>query len=140
MFYSNKGDVVLPITVEPQISPIAITNLPHGGRGGGFGGRGPGTPPMTLFASSSRDKKTGDVILKVVNAVDMPQQMEIKLEGAAKVGKKAKMEVLTGELTAVNSIAEPMKVAPKSSTITASAKFVYEFPGDTVSVIRFSTK
>jgi hypothetical protein len=48
--------------------------------------------------------------------------------------------MLTGELTAVNSIAGPMKVVPKSSTIAASAKFVYEFPGDTVSVIRFSTK
>jgi alpha-L-arabinofuranosidase len=66
--------------------------------------------------------------------------MEISLECAGKVGKKAKMEMLTGELTAVNSIAGPMKVVPKSSTIAASAKFVYEFPGDTVSVIRFSTK
>jgi alpha-N-arabinofuranosidase len=140
MYYNNKGDVVLPITVTPQIAPIAITNLPPGGRGGGFGGRGPSTPPLTLFASSSRDKKTGDVILKVVNAVDIPQQMEISLECAGKVGKKAKMEMLTGELTAVNSIAGPMKVVPKSSTIAASAKFVYEFPGDTVSVIRFSTK
>jgi hypothetical protein len=56
------------------------------------------------------------------------------------IGKTAKMEVLTGGLTDVNSIAEPMKVAPKSSMIDASTKFVREFPGNTVTVIRFSTK
>ena len=50
------------------------------------------------------------------------------------------MELLTGGLTDANSLAEPMKVAPKSSTTHASAKFGHEFPGHTVSVIRFSTK
>jgi hypothetical protein len=39
----------------------------------------------------------------------------------------------------VNTIAEPMKVTPKSSTIDASAKFVREIPGHTA-IIRFSTK
>ncbi len=141
MFYNNKGDTVLPITLIPQIAPIAPppldpNNVPLGpGRR-----RGPGAPPQTIFASSSRDDATGDVILKVVNAIDQPQQMEISLEGTLVVGKTAKMEVLTGGLTDVNSFAEPTKVAPKSSTIDVSPKFVQEFPGHTVSVIRFSTK
>lgn len=110
-------------------------NVPRGGRG-----RGPATPPQTLFASSSLDEATGDIILKVVNAVETQQQMEINVEGVPMIGKTAKMEVLTGGLTDVNSIAEPMKVAPKSSMIDASTKFVREFPGNTVTVIRFSTK
>ena len=100
MFYNNKGDVVLPISVTPQIAPAApppppapSTNDVAGGarRGRGRGQTGP--PPLTLYASSSRDEKTGDVILKVVNAVETPQQMEISLQGAAKVGKKAWLEV-----------------------------------------------
>jgi hypothetical protein len=46
---------------------------------------------------------------------------------------------LDGGLTLVNTIAEPMKATPKSSTIGASAKFVREIPGHAV-IIRFSTK
>lgn len=148
MFYNNKGDVVLPISVTPQIAPAvpspipAPTNATAAGGPGGFGGRGrgPAIPPQTLFASSSLDEATGDVILKVINAVETPQQVEISLAGVSKVGKKATLEMLTGELTAVNSLAEPTKVAPKTSTIDASANFVREFPGNTVSIIRFSTK
>jgi hypothetical protein len=148
MFYNNKGDVVLPMSLTPQIAPAApapATNAPPAGAGGGPGGfggrgRGPTTPPLTLFASSSRDEATGDIILKVVNAVETPQQMEISLDGASKIGSTAKMEVLAGDLTDANSVTEPTKVAPKSSTIDASAKFVREFPGHTVTVIRFSTK
>ncbi len=143
MFYNNKGDVVLPISLTPQIEPAPVaTNAEAAGGPGGFGGRGrgPTTPPQTLFASSSLDEATGDVILKVINAVETPQQMEISLEGAPVIGKTARMEVLTGGLTEVNSIAEPVKVAPKSSTIAASAKFVCEFSEHSVTVIRFSTK
>ncbi len=143
MFYNNKGDVVLPISLTPQIAPAAPpppTAATNNAAGRGGRGRGPGAPPQTLFASSSLDEATGDVILKVINAVETPQQVEISLEGAPKIGSTARMEVLAGGLTDVNSIAEPMKVAPKSSTIDASAKFVREFPGNTVTVIRFSTK
>jgi alpha-N-arabinofuranosidase len=146
MFYNNKGDVVLPITVTPQIEPAAPPPAPvpsaddaaAGARRGR--GRGPQTPPLTLYASSSRDQATGDVILKVVNSAEVPQQIEISLEGASKIGKKAKIETLTGGLTDVNSLAEPMKVAPTSATIASGPKFVREFPGNSVSVIRFSTK
>jgi hypothetical protein len=45
-----------------------------------------------------------------------------------------------GGPTEVNTITEPMKVTPKSSTIDASAKFVREIPGHTLTIIRFSTK
>jgi alpha-N-arabinofuranosidase len=144
MFYNNNGGVVLPISLTPQIAPIAPPPAPAATNeeaGPGRRGRGPsGPPPLTMFASSSLDEATGDVILKVVNAVETPQQVEISLEGAPTLGKTARMEVLTGGLTDANSITEPMKVVPKSSTIDANAKFVREFPGNSVSVIRFSTR
>jgi alpha-L-arabinofuranosidase len=145
MFYNSRGDVILPIALTPQLAPPAPTPAPATtnaaagpGRGRGRGQGGP--PPYTMFASSSREEATGDIILKVVNVLESPQSMEISLEGAPTIGKTAKLEVLTGALTDINSPAEPMKVAPKSSTIDASAKFVREFPGYTVNVIRFSTK
>jgi alpha-N-arabinofuranosidase len=138
MFYNNKGDVVLPIAVTPQIPPLAPatapTESPRGGR------RGAATPPQTLFASSSRDDATGDIILKVVNAVETTQQMQITLVGIPSVGKTARMEVLTGDLADVNTIAEPTKISPKDSTINADVKFTREFPGYSVTIIRFTTK
>ena len=88
MFYNNKGDVVLPISLTPQIAPAPATAAapaaPGGGQGG-FGGRrrSPATSSKTMFASSSLDQATGDIILKVVNAVPTAQQVEISLEGAA---------------------------------------------------------
>jgi alpha-N-arabinofuranosidase len=146
MFSNNKGDVVLPVAVTAQIAPAApptaaappTDDAAPGRRGRGRGGAG--APTQTLFASSSRDKASGDVILKVVNAAETPQQVEISLDGVKSVGKTAKLELLTGGLNDVNSIAEPMKVAPKSSTIDAGTNFVREFPGNSVSVIRFSAK
>ena len=138
MFYSNRGDAVLPISLTPQIAPAPATNAAPAGPGGR--GRGPTTPTQTMFASSSLDAASGEIILKVVNVAETPQQMEISLEGAPMIGKTARMEVLTGGLTDVNSIAEPTKVVPKSSTIDAGAKMVREFPALSITVIRFSTK
>jgi alpha-N-arabinofuranosidase len=140
MFSNNKGDVVLPVSLTPQIAPSTGSVPEAGAAPPGGRGRGPTGPTDSAFASSSRDEATGDVILKVVNAVETHQQLEINLEGASTIGKTAKMEVLTGGLTDVNSVAEPTKVAPNSSTIDAGAKFVHEFPGNSVTVIRFSTK
>jgi alpha-N-arabinofuranosidase len=140
MFYNNRGDVVLPITVAPQV-PAAIPPPPPANPA--RQGRGPApitTPLDSLFASSTRENATGDIILKIVNTVDTPQQMEISLEGVSTVGPQARMEVLAGALTDVNSVAEPTKVAPQSAMIDVSTKFVREFPGHTVTVIRFATK
>jgi alpha-L-arabinofuranosidase len=160
MFFNNKGDVTLSISVTPQTGPgaaaaavsaavpagppaapaPAAAGAPAaGGRGRGRGGAA--SPTRTLLASSTRDQLTGEVIVKVVNAAETAQQIEISLEGVTTIGKTAKVETLVGGLTDVNSIAEPMKVAPKSSTIdNAGTKFVREFPGNSVSIIRLSTR
>ena len=130
MFYNNKGDQVLPITLAPQLMPTtAPSSQPVRG----------GTPKATLFASASRDDATGDVILKVVNAVEMPQQMQLSLNGS-KIGKSATVELLTGGLKDVNSLSNPTKVVPRSSTIDVANQFIHEFPASSVSVIRFSTR
>ncbi|MGD0410736.1 MAG: hypothetical protein ABSC18_03470 [Verrucomicrobiota bacterium] len=73
-------------------TPPPDTNAPAAaGRGRGRGPTGP--PPQTMFASSSLDEATGDVILKVINAVETPQQVEIRLEGAPTIGKTARVDV-----------------------------------------------
>ncbi len=101
----------------------------------------PGAGAMPIYATASRDNKSGDVILKVVNADSDPQPMEIDLSGARNVATTATMQVLTGQPGDQNTIDEPEKVVPKSLALTGlSRAFVHEFPGHSVSVIRLKAR
>lgn len=140
MFNNNRGDVVLPIDLSAQEVPAEVSGIVAGQPAGRFGEQAtPGGPP--LFASATRENGSGDIILKVINTRDMPQQLEIDLQGVSRIAKPAKGEILQGGLDDANSIAEPRKVAPRPLTINdASPKFTHEFPGNSVSVIRFKTR
>jgi alpha-L-arabinofuranosidase len=93
-----------------------------------------GTP--ALFASASREDASNDVILKVVNAGDTDQEVDVDLEGIAGV-RKAWGEILEGSVGDVNSLANPERVAPKPLRIRdAGPRFTHRFPAHSVSVIR----
>jgi hypothetical protein len=146
MFSNNRGDVVLPAkfdslpTLTTEQIPVAPAPPPQAGRGGG-GGRGPAGPFDGLYVSATRESTSGDVILKLVNVQAAPQSLQIDVQGVPTVKKDATGEMLTGDLGAVNTVAEPMKVVPKPITISnAAAKFSHELPAQSVSVIRLKTK
>ncbi len=93
--------------------------------------------PMTFYAASSRDLKTGDVILKAVNFSPVPQPMQIELEGAAGVASEARATTLSGPLEAVNTVNNPKNVAPRVSTVKGAGRtFRHEFPANSVTVLR----
>ena len=72
----------------------------------------------SIYASASREEKTGETILKVVNVAEGAQTAEIKLDGVAKVSGPAKAIVLTSEnSTDENTLTEPTKVAPVTKTV-----------------------
>lgn len=97
----------------------------------------PPTPPTPIYSTASRDLKTGDVILKVVNVSADPQPLAVSLQGAKNVASTASAIVLTGDPGDVNSLAEPQKVAPKTETITGvSGTFTHEFPAHSITVLR----
>ncbi len=75
-----------------------------------------------LFNSATYDSKTHRLHLKLVNASSLPQQVEIKLTGAAKVHPKATVTTLNGKTTQdTNSITDPTRIVPIVSTITNAA-------------------
>jgi alpha-L-arabinofuranosidase len=97
-------------------------------------------PPPALYATASRDSASGDVIVKVVNFGGVAQQIELDLQGLPSVDPTATAEVLAGAPQDVNSVAEPEKVASKRMAINnVGARFVHEFPANSVSVLRFKT-
>lgn len=95
-----------------------------------------------LFQSASLDSRTGDVIIKVVNASDSGQTTELHV---GRSGTKEKWHgtanVLQAEyLTDENSFSEPGKVSPRSADISFEDNvFVYTFPKYSVTILRLKS-
>ncbi|MFF1723130.1 alpha-L-arabinofuranosidase C-terminal domain-containing protein [Streptomyces sviceus] len=83
----------------------------------------------------TRDQKTGDLIVKVVNAQDAAARTAIDL-GRAKVASRARVTTLAAAPDAVNSETSTA-VAPVTSTFDGVAgKFSYTFPANSVTFLR----
>jgi alpha-L-arabinofuranosidase len=96
----------------------------------------------SLYAVAATDKKTGDVIVKVVNANPQPLETEVDLSGAKNLTGQGTATVLTsGSGTDENSLAEPTKVSPKTETVKFSGTtLTRSFPGNSFTVLRLPTK
>jgi alpha-N-arabinofuranosidase len=101
----------------------------------------PGPPPPAVFATASRIDKTGQVILKVVNGSATPQSLRINLDGAGDVARDASVTVLSGQPKDQNTVDQPTKIVPQEVDLhDAGSSFLHEFPGYSVSVLKFSMK
>jgi alpha-N-arabinofuranosidase len=100
--------------------------------------RSAGNPAQSLFASAARDARSGEVILKMVNAATGPREVRIQLTGARQIRKAARAIVLaSSELQAENSLDEPTKVAPVESKLDiASPEFAYTLAPSSLTVLR----
>lgn len=87
----------------------------------------------------TRDQKTGDLIVKVVNAQNAAARTAIDL-GRAKVASRARVTTLAADPAAVNSETSTA-VAPVRSTFDGVArKFTYTFPANSVTFLRIRQK
>jgi alpha-L-arabinofuranosidase len=96
----------------------------------------------SLYAVTAKDDRTGDLILKVVNANPKPLETEIKIEGATNLTGKGTAIVLTSEdSTNENSLDNPTKVSPTTAPVTFSGTtWRRSFPGNSFTVLRLKTK
>ena len=147
MFSTNRGDVVLPATIDP-LPMLTLGQLPQApappqpAPPAGRGGPAPPAGPFDgVYVSATRENASGDVLLKLVNVQAVAQTVRVVLEGAPTVRREAAGEVLSGELGGVNTVAEPMKIAPKPFVIRdAGPVFSHTLPAHSVSVIRLKTR
>ncbi|WP_329408071.1 carbohydrate binding domain-containing protein [Streptomyces sp. NBC_00704] len=87
----------------------------------------------------TEDGKTGDLIVKVVNAQSADARTAIDL-GRAKVASRARVTTLAAAPDAVNS-ETATAVAPVTSTFTGVArKFTYTFPANSVTFLRIGRR
>lgn len=145
MFIHNKGDVVLPLTVELAGSEGGVLPLaaaPAATQGTTQPARNNGAVAAGgVFAEASLDKATNEVILKVVNAQAEAQTMKIDLQGVKGVDNTGIVETLSGPADGVNTVAEPEKYAPKKQGLPVTGpQFTREFPAYSVSVLRVKVK
>ena len=95
-----------------------------------------------LYASATQNRRTGDLILKVVNAAHSPVDTEIRLPGAPRLTGAGRSVVLTSASPwDENSLDEPTKISPKTDTFQfTGVNLRRTFPGDSVTVLRLATK
>jgi alpha-L-arabinofuranosidase len=101
LFSLNKGNKVVPITLNNDV--VAGQD--------------------SLYAAAAIDTKTNELIVKLVNASNKPQETSLSLDGVKKLAPQGTLTVLQNDdLMAVNSFNEPTKVSPKQSTIKLNGK------------------
>ena len=94
-----------------------------------------------IYAHASRDAANGDIILKVVNAGDTFQPVQFDLQGVNRISATATGEMMTGQPNDVNTIDQPMKIAPQKLKLTQAGKaFGYQVPANSVMVLRLKTR
>ncbi|MDW4906866.1 alpha-L-arabinofuranosidase C-terminal domain-containing protein [Streptomyces sp. ADMS] len=118
--------------IDVKVRGRQVTLYLDGQEWGGFTDDKPAEPFRQIV---TRDAKTGDLIVKVVNAQAAQARTTIDL-GGAKVRSKAAVTTLAAAPDAVNSeTATP--VAPVKSTFeSVASRFTYTFPANSVTFLR----
>jgi alpha-L-arabinofuranosidase len=94
------------------------------------------TPPK-LAASTIRDSKSGDMVLKIVNGAENATALQVELAGIPESEFQAARTVLTGaSADVINEDGQPPAVKPVSSEITLKTSFAYEAPANSLTVFR----
>jgi alpha-N-arabinofuranosidase len=110
MMVTHQGNVVLPTVV---------------------------TDALRFAVSVTQDTHTGAVYVKAVNWAAQAQPMTITFTGAASIGKRSSVTVLTSpDLEDVNTVSEPRKIVPVTSLLWDTGRsFQYQFASHSVTVI-----
>jgi alpha-N-arabinofuranosidase len=105
----------------------------------------PPPPPQevpTVFWSATRDTKTGTIFLKIVNRAAAPQPLTVEFSGLASVDPKGQAVTLSAASpTDTNSIAEPTKIVPVTSSVDGlGASFTRTFPPYSLTVLQIKAR
>jgi alpha-L-arabinofuranosidase len=99
-----------------------------------------GLKDSTLASSCLMDKKTGDIILKLVNVSEEPKPVKINLSGFKNIVPEAQKTLLSGSADAENTFENPGSIVPQLSIYKLSSRFEYSAPAMSLTVIRIKRK
>ncbi len=98
------------------------------------------SPEPTVSVSSTYDKDSNEVIVKLVNPSDKAINATIFLDGVSKVRPEAQLMVVSGEANDKNDLSAPENIKTEYSKIKAGKKFKYEVPAMSVQFIKVKAK
>jgi alpha-N-arabinofuranosidase len=100
------------------------------------------TPTDTLVhASVTRDSRTREIIMKLVNPEPSEQAVKIELKGVTTLEPTATALILAAEPDATNTIDEPKKVAPVVSEVRdIQPSFTYSVPAHGIVVLKLKSE
>lgn len=118
LFANNRGSRVVSITMNQQVMAGADS----------------------LYASACVDDKTHELIIKIVNTIGKEQSVTFNLEGLKNVDTKATVTSLqSNDLNAVNSLKNPVTIAPATKELTVQNKLLHmQLQPNSFSVIRLA--
>lgn len=93
-----------------------------------------------LAGSCVYDSKSGDIILKLVNAGKEPKEIKVDISRFGKFIPDAEKTELSGSPDATNSFGKPQAVIPVKSVIKVNKIFGSTLPPMSLTVIRIKTK
>jgi alpha-L-arabinofuranosidase len=103
LFSNNKGTNIIAMTQNNQV--IAGQD--------------------SLYASVVLDKRSNEIVLKIVNTDDREQERNVVIEGASSLANTAMVTVLkAGTLDDMNSLTEPVKIKPVDREISVRGKTI----------------
>jgi alpha-L-arabinofuranosidase len=90
---------------------------------------------------ATRDSKTGEVFLKLVNPQATAEPLKIEINGVASVASKASATILMGNPDDSNSITQPKKVVPLTAAVhNIKPAFTYTLPPHSIVVLKLKTR
>lgn len=90
-----------------------------------------------LHVSVTRRSKTGEILVKCVNASDAPQSVQVNLRGVRDIRSIATESSLTAAPTETNSLQQPDRVIPRTRTVRGiSPSFSHTVPANTIAVLK----
>jgi alpha-L-arabinofuranosidase len=93
-----------------------------------------------LYQVATTDPKTGDVVVKVVNARPEAVRTAVAVDGV-RGGSPATVTTLTAaSRETVNSLGDSDAVAPRTTRLRLGDDFSYDFPADSVTFIRMDAR
>lgn len=113
MFSRNLGDEIL--STEPQETSVQ--------------------------GSATRDSKTGEIFLKLVNPEATAAQLNIEIKGVQALASKASAITLSGNPDDTNSITHPHAVAPVATIVDGvKPDFTYTMPPHSIVVLKLNSR
>lgn len=95
----------------------------------------------SIQSAVTRNSRTGEIFLKLVNPQLTGEKLNVRLKGAAPLGSKASVITLAADPEETNSITEPRKVIPVETTLNDfKSEFVYPMPPHSIVVLKFKTR